>query len=218
VTLSNLPSTVYVGLAVTSHNSGTATTGTFQDVSIPTELYARRYLYDGWNMVGRHGYGRAGRRRLDAVFDLQDFVQLLRPPRAVQPPLGEDQRLHRLVRALREVMRPVAARLQALQTLGGVALQVFVPGLAADAKLLAQIGDRESTTAREHHKARYLFHLGYVFPRHRGRMCNPSLRILFRVIDYSELGGAKWRRLRGHRGAIGTGPARNNFLVYGLLI
>jgi RHS repeat-associated protein len=52
VTLSNLPATVYVGLAVTSHNSGTATTGTFQDVSIPTELYARRYMYDGWNMVG----------------------------------------------------------------------------------------------------------------------------------------------------------------------
>ena len=56
VTLSGLASTVYVGLAVTSHNTGTATTGTFTNISVPggggaTEASSRRYLYDGWNLV-----------------------------------------------------------------------------------------------------------------------------------------------------------------------
>jgi RHS repeat-associated protein len=56
ITLSGLPSTVYVGLAVTSHNTGTATTGTFENISVPssggaTEASSRRYLYDGWNLI-----------------------------------------------------------------------------------------------------------------------------------------------------------------------
>ena len=57
--------------------------------------------------------------------------------------VGEEQRLHRLVGALRKLVRPMAAHLQPLQPTRGVALQAFLAGLAADAELLAQLRGRK---------------------------------------------------------------------------
>src|ERR1019366_9559686 len=95
----------------------------------------------------------------------------------MQPALGEDERFNGFVRALRKLMRPMAAGLQPLQSLRRVALQVFVPGLAADAELFAQLRDRETVALCEDDKSIYLFHVGYVFPGHSAQKCNPSLRI-----------------------------------------
>ena len=82
------------------------------------------------------------------------------------PALRQNQRRHRLVGALRRMVRPVTARLQTRQTEFGVALQMFVAGLAADAELLAQIGPTKTPAAREHHESIDLFHTGYGFPGH----------------------------------------------------
>jgi len=89
------------------------------------------------------------------------------PPRAVQPAFGEDQGFHRLIGALRKLVRPMAADGQALQSLGGLPLQVLVAGLAADAKLLAQLVDRETVTLRQDNESIDFIHVGYVFPGHR---------------------------------------------------
>src|SRR5690606_6904146 len=73
---------------------------------------------------------------------------------------------HRFFRALRAVVRPVAARLKALQAVRRVALQMLVAGLAADAELLAQTRHRETARLRQTDKANDLFHGGYFFPGH----------------------------------------------------
>jgi len=82
----------------------------------------------------------------------------------------------RCVGALRRVVRPVAARLQARQTECGVALQMFVAGLATDAELFAQLGHGKAPATGEYNESIDLFHRGYVGPRHRP-MCNLSPRI-----------------------------------------
>jgi len=71
----------------------------------------------------------------------------------------------------------MTARLQRLQASGGIPLEVLVSRLAANGELLAQIGDRKSIGLRQRNKTNDLFHRGYSLPRHRGDMCNPSLRI-----------------------------------------
>ena len=53
---------------------------------------------------------------------------------------------------------PVAALLQPFQAACRVALQMFVAGLAANAKLLVQIGHRKSVRLGQHNKSNYLFH------------------------------------------------------------
>jgi len=102
--------------------------------------------------------GAAGRRRFQAVFYLQNLVQFLWPPRAMQPAFRENQGLHRLVGAQRKAVRPMTARLQSLQARSRVALQVFVAGLAADAELLAQLRDREAVALRQYNESINLFH------------------------------------------------------------
>jgi hypothetical protein len=52
-------------------------------------------------------------------------------------------------RAMRAYMWPVTARLECLQSAGRVAFQMLVRGLAANPKLLAQIGDREPIGLRQ---------------------------------------------------------------------
>ena len=71
----------------------------------------------------------------------------------MQPPFSEDEHLDGLIRALRKVVRPVAARLQALEAGVRVSLQVLVASLTTDAELLAQIGDRKSTAPGQWDKA-----------------------------------------------------------------
>ena len=61
---------------------------------------------------------------------------------------------------------PVTARLQAFEASGLVAGQMLVGGLAADAKLLAQLGEREAVAVREMHESDDLFHVGYLVPGH----------------------------------------------------
>jgi hypothetical protein len=53
---------------------------------------------------------------------------------------------------------------------------MFVRSLAADAELLAQIRDRETRAARQHHESNNLFYLGYLVPWHSARKCNLSSR------------------------------------------
>ena len=113
---------------------------------------------------------------LDGVFARQHRLQFLRAPRAMQPALRENECLDRFVGALRRVVRPVAARLQARQTECGVALQMFVAGLATDAELFAQLGHGKAPATGEYNESIDLFHIGYVGPGHRP-MCNLSPRI-----------------------------------------
>ena len=88
----------------------------------------------------------------------------------------ENECLDRFFGALRRVVRPVAARLQARQTECGVALQMFVAGLATDAELFAQLGHGKAPATGEYNESIDLFHIGYVGPGHRP-MCNLSPRI-----------------------------------------
>ena len=113
---------------------------------------------------------------LDGLFVRQHRLQFLRAPRAMQPALRENECLDRFVGALRRVVRPVAARLQARQTECGVALQMFVAGLATDAELFAQLGHGKAPATGEYNESIDLFHIGYVGPGHRP-MCNLSPRI-----------------------------------------
>ena len=92
------------------------------------------------------------------------------------PALRENECLDRFFGALRRVVRPVAARLQARQTECGVALQMFVAGLATDAELFAQRGHGKAPASGEYNKSIDLSHIGYVGPRHRP-ICNLSPRI-----------------------------------------
>ena len=93
------------------------------------------------------------------------------------PALRENECLDRFVGALRRVVRPVAARLQARQNECSVALQMFVAGLAADAELFAQLGHGKAPATREDHASIDLFAGGYVGPRHRPRW-NLSPRLI----------------------------------------
>jgi hypothetical protein len=90
----------------------------------------------------------------------------LRSPRPVLAALRENHPCHCFVCAFRRVMRSTTARLQARQTERGVALQVLVAGLAADAELLAQIGHAEAPTAGERDETNDLFHGSYLGPGH----------------------------------------------------
>ena len=60
----------------------------------------------------------------------------------------------------------MAARLQTRRTEFGVARQMFVAGLAADAELFAQVGHGESPAARETDESNEFFYIGNVFPGH----------------------------------------------------
>ena len=113
---------------------------------------------------------------LDGLFVRQHRLQFLRAPRAMQPALRENGCLDRFVGALRRVVRPMAAWLQARQTECGAALQMFVAGLATDAELFAQLGHGKAPASGEYKKSINLSHIGYVGPRHRP-MCNLSPRI-----------------------------------------
>ena len=93
------------------------------------------------------------------------------------PALRENECLDRFVGALRRVVRPVAARLQARQNECGVALQMFVAGLATDAELFAQLGHGKAPATREDHASIDLFAGGYVGPEHRPRW-NLSPRLI----------------------------------------
>ena len=104
------------------------------------------------------------------MFRLQDLVELIRLPRAMQPTFREDQRLDRFGRAVRTHVRLVATRLQPFQALQRIALRVLVASLAADPKLLAQIRDRKAIRLRQRDKSNYLFHVDYFLPRHSGDM------------------------------------------------
>ena len=84
----------------------------------------------------------------------------------MQPALLNDQRLDDLVGELRKVMRAVAALRQAIEPARGVSFQVFVAGLSADPKLLAQLSDREPVALGLHDESSDLFHRGYFFPGH----------------------------------------------------
>ena len=64
----------------------------------------------------------------------------------------------------------MAAWPQPVEPLGRVAGQVLVAGLPADAKLLAQIGDRETVRLRQRNKANEFFHRAYSGPGH-GALC-----------------------------------------------
>jgi hypothetical protein len=91
--------------------------------------------------------GAARRRLLDGVFARQHRLHFLRAPRAMLPGLRGDESLDRFVGALRRVVRPVAAPLQAPQTeCGG-----------------------------KHQKLIDLFHISYVGLAHRP-LCSPSPR------------------------------------------
>ncbi len=78
----------------------------------------------------------------------------------MEPAFGEDQRLHRLIRSLRKRVRPMAAQLQPLPSLQRVPRQMFIASLAADAKLRAQLRDRETVGLREYNESINLFHNG----------------------------------------------------------
>ena len=75
-------------------------------------------------------------------------------------------------------MRTMAANRQPLQASGGIAIQMFVTGLAADTKLLTQFAHGELRTPRQHHKSNNFFHRSHVLPRHNARDCNPSPRFV----------------------------------------
>lgn len=55
---------------------------------------------------------------------------------------------------------------QALKPKLGVALQMLVAGLAADAELLAQVGHGKMPAARKHNESVDHFRRGYVLPGH----------------------------------------------------
>ena len=57
--------------------------------------------------------GAARRRVFQTVLHLQNPAQLLRAPRAMQPALGDNQRLHLFIGAMRAAVRAVAAGLPA---------------------------------------------------------------------------------------------------------
>ncbi len=88
---------------------------------------------------------------------------------SARPPIGSARG------AFRRTVRPVAARLQACQAGLGVAVQVFVAGLAADPELFAQLGHGIASAPGEHDEAMDLFHVGYGVPGHCP-MCNLSPR------------------------------------------
>ena len=88
-------------------------------------------------------------RVFDAVLELQEHLQLPRPPSAMQAPFGEDELLNINIGAMRAGVRPVATRLQALEAIERVAGQVFIAGLAADAELLAQIAEYKAVCLSE---------------------------------------------------------------------
>jgi len=111
------------------------------------------------------------------VFYLQDLLQLLGAPRAMQPALSKDQLLHRLIGTLRKAVWPVTARRQGLEPALGVTRQMFMPGFTADTELFAQIAQREPVGLGQYNESIEFFHLGYFVPGHRALMCNPSLRI-----------------------------------------
>ena len=73
-------------------------------------------------------------------------------------PLGQDERLETFLGALREAVRPVAPRPQALQARFRIPLQVLVAGLPTNPKRFAQLGDRKSTALGQKYKSKYLFH------------------------------------------------------------
>ena len=56
--------------------------------------------------------------------------------------------------------------------------QMFIPGLATDAELLAQLAHRKARALRQHHKSNNFFHRGHIFPRHYAQDCNPSPRLV----------------------------------------
>jgi len=60
----------------------------------------------------------------------------------------------------------MAVRLQPFEPTGRLSLQMLIAGLAADSKLLTQLGHRKARTLRQHHKSNNLFHWAYIFPRH----------------------------------------------------
>ena len=84
--------------------------------------------------------------------------------RPMAPAFGQDQRLDVGIGALWRAVGPMTARLQALEAVGLVAGQMLVGGLAADAKVLAQLGEREAVAVREMNESDDLFHVGYLVP------------------------------------------------------
>jgi hypothetical protein len=78
--------------------------------------------------------------------------------------------------------------MQARQAVRGVALQMFVAGLAAEADLLAQVGHAKVAAVCERHESIELFHAGYGFSGHRP-MCN------FPVLSVTRLAGSNPFRL-----------------------
>jgi hypothetical protein len=116
------------------------------------------------------GDGTAGRRCLDLVLGLEDDLELLGAPGAVQQALSDDEGFHLDVGALWRVLGSMAAWPQPVEPFGRVAGQVLVAGLPADPKLLAQIGDRETVRLRQRNKANEFFHRAYSGPGH-GALC-----------------------------------------------
>jgi len=76
---------------------------------------------------------------------LHENADLLCPPRGMFAPFLQNQPLHFLVRRRGTTLRTEAPFLQPAATLAGMALQIFMPHFAADAKVTAQVRDRKSS-------------------------------------------------------------------------
>jgi hypothetical protein len=87
----------------------------------------------------------------------------------MQPALGQNQALHCLIGALRKVVGAMAARSQAFDSFELIALQMLVPSLAANAKLLTELGDGKSPALSERGESDYLIVLGDLVPGHGAR-------------------------------------------------
>src|SRR5687768_14371613 len=58
---------------------------------------------------------------------------------------------------------------------------MLVAGFTAEDELLAQVGQRKSAGLRQGDETVYLFHRGYILPRHTAAMCNPSPRTKYHL-------------------------------------
>ncbi len=96
----------------------------------------------------------------------QQRIELLRSPRLVTPPPGQELLHHLRRRAMRTPLRPMAARLQSEPPGGLIPPQPLVAGLPADVKIRTQLRVRKAATDRETDVAIDLFHGGYFVPGH----------------------------------------------------
>jgi len=83
---------------------------------------------------------------------------ILRPPRGMFASFQQNQAFHLLRRPKRTTLWTAASFLQAVAPLAAVALQIFMPRLAADSKITAQVCQREASGLGQSDKAFFLGH------------------------------------------------------------